>query len=373
MASYAEFKDSIKDDALTGYRNLLADVKYCINLMDELESERNYKKLIPDWAVGEMSSINVSRTKNNLKKLHNEIEKGLRQFTKLFSLMTGAKMIELSFQTTIKEFEISGFDTSALMEMSNNASSSIEKFSNRITAAVNNLANTGVFVEKEIKTDKYSLVKSGAQGAAIGGVGGTALGIAGAVALGTVGVVATGGTILVAGVVLAAVTGAISSVAYLYAHPKGKERGIKYQELKFLSDSLNNVTLLSEFEAQNIFLTQVTKGLKENISLYKQLTLNTSLVGIRRLTLEKEERIKAISHSSTRNSATVDNGIKATRIYDRVLRENIQSFQSDPEMSEALRKKMATKLAETACRTFLMEVLNYSETEANECIRNIQN
>ena len=117
--------------------------------------------------------------------------------------------------------------------------------------------------------------------------------------------------------------------------------------------------LLSEFETQNIFVTQVTEGLVENIALYKQqLTLNTSLVGI-----------KAISHSSTRNSATVDGGIKATRIYDRVLQENIQMFQSEPEMSGAMRKKMATKLAETACRTFLKETLNYSETEANECIK----
>ena len=323
--------------------------------MDELESERNYTTWISDWAVGERSSINFSRTKNNLEKLYREIEKGLTQFTKLFSLMTGAKMIELSFQKTIKEFEISGFDTSALMKMSNTASSSIEKFSNRITAAVDNLANIGVFRKREIKTDKYSLVKSGAQGAAVGGVGGTALGIAGAVAMGTA-VVASGGTILVAGVGLAAVTGAISCIAYGYAHHKGKDRGIKYKELKFLSDSLNDMKLLSEFETQNIFLTQVTKGLEENIAFCKeQLTLSTS------------------SQPSTRSSTTVDDGIKATRIYDRVLRENIQMFQSDPEMSEAMRKKMATKLAETACRTFLMEVLNYSETEANECIRNIQN
>ena len=307
MASYVEFRDSIRDDVLIGYRNLLADIKYCIKLMVELESERNYKKLIPDWAVGERSSINISRTKNNLVELHDEIEKGLTHFTKLFSLMTGAKMIELSFQTTIKNFETSGFDTSALMEMSNTASRSIGEFSDRITAAVDKLANTGVFRKREIKRDKSSLVKCGAQGAAIGGVGGTALGIVGVV---------SGGTILIAGVGLAAVIGIIGSLAYGYAHHKGEDRGIKYQELKFLSDSLNNMRLLSEFETQNIFLTQVTEGLKESIAFCKeQLTLNTSSVGIRRLTLEKEERIKAISQPSTRSSATVDDVIKVYGLF----------------------------------------------------------
>ena len=70
----------------------------------------------------------------------------------------------------------------------------------------------------------------------------------------------------------------------------------------------------------------------------------------------------------------VDGVIKATRIYDKILRESIRSLSiSEPEMNGAMRKRMATKLAETACRTFLMETLNYSKTEANECIRNIQN
>ena len=135
-------------------------------------------------------------------------------------------------------------------------------------------------------------MKSGAQGVAVGGfvggilgggtmalaatgalgTGGTAaltaatgaMGITGGTAFGAA-VIATGGTILVVGGGLAVVAGAISSIAYYYAHPKGKERGIKYKELKFLCDSLNDNKLLATFQAHHTIIRNISSGIDKTL------------------------------------------------------------------------------------------------------------
>ena len=356
MASYVEFRDSINqkkgDEVMSSYTALMTDIKYCINLLEELEYGRGYKDWVSDWAVGKRSSLNIDRTRKNLGKLHSEIRKGLTVHTSLFSLITKARMIQQSLRLRIETMENSGRDTSLLLESYNKISNTNEEF----YSAVDNLENTGIFVKKETKMNKTA--------AAVGEVGdGIGIGIAGTVslALASALVISTGGTALMVGGGIAAVTGTI----FLVAHSYGKKKGIKYQELKFLSESLHDLRLLSELESHHIALDEIIKGFKENIEFYKK-----EVESIQTFVIATQTR--AQTQAPTKNPPTLDDAIKATRMYDKVFRENLQSLQeSEPDMNAEMRKRMATKLAETACKTFLKEKLNYSETEINEFLRKI--
>ena len=357
MASYVEFSNTVsRDEILPAYKQLLTNINYCINLFEDLESGRTCWESLTDWTVGERNSINFTRMNFRLKKLKEEVEKGISYYTHLFIKMKGVKMIEQSYQQRIALIEQSGHDKSQLVEFHNEFKGKIETKFDDLAKAVAKVTDTGVLrVSEDIRCGAGALT-------VVGGV----TGVLGAGATG--GLIATGTLVTTGLMALATVAtaglavGLIGSFAYYHVHSKGKSRGLKYHELKHLSDALHNDEILSIFQSHHTCVSNISPGIDECMDMCKKhFEICSSGLPIES------------SATSTRSSATVDGVIKATRIYDRVLRENIQSFQSDPEMSEAMRKKMATKLAETACRTFLMETLNYSETEANECIRNIQN
>ena len=60
---FQDFRDSSKEDEVThNFTALLTKVNYCINLLEVLESERNFKNFISDWAVGQRKSLNILRT-----------------------------------------------------------------------------------------------------------------------------------------------------------------------------------------------------------------------------------------------------------------------------------------------------------------------
>ena len=88
----------------------------------------------------------------------------------------------------------------------------------------------------------------------------------------------------------------------------------KYQEFKFLSDSLTDLRLLSEFETTEYLPNSSEEKFRRKwvytttVSTKRKLSRNPPY----RLTLEKEIPIKtpAISHSGARSSATVGDGIQ---------------------------------------------------------------
>ena len=359
MASYVEFSSTVsRDEIMPAYKQLLTDINYCINLFEDLESGRTYWESLTDWTVGERNSINFTRMNFRLKKLKEEVEKGIGCYTRLFIKMKGAKMIEQSYQQRIALIEQSGHDKSQLVEYHNKFKGEMKNFSDNLTKAVAKVTDTGVLrVPEDIRCGAGALT-------VVGGV----TGVLGAGATG--GLIATGTAVTLMPLAAVASTagvavGLIGSFAYSYVHSEGQSRGLKYHELKHLSDALHNDEILSIFQTHHYSVSNISQEIDNTMDMCKKhFEICSSCPPIE------------ISATSTRSSATVDDVIKATRIYDRVLRENIQMFQSDPEMAEmsgALKKRMATKVAETACRTFLMEVLNYSEREANECIRKIQN
>ena len=219
--------------------------------------------------------------------------------------------------------------------------------SNRLTQDVTNI-NEIVLKKEDVKCETG--IVSGAVEVVKPAIG--VLEVAGS-AIGVLQLAAVSGVVVVGASAVAAVAvlnTLIGSIAYAYARSQGKDRGMKYKEVKQLSDALNNNEILSLFQSHHARIKGISLGLDKTIDICNE---------------QFESMIKS--------SNTLQDSSKSAQIYEEAFQENLRLLQeSEPEMCEATRKRMATKLAETACRTFLMEVLNYSETEANECIQTLK-
>ena len=375
-----------REDVMTGYQKIMTDINHCINLFDELDKRRNFSQWVSDWAVGERKAIDFKNVLSKLKRIQSVLDEGTETYTDLFAKLKRFEMMDNEFQQKIEDSRDS---TTINLELVKHHNSLMEEVNNDyidLNNAVVEFKKTGVFDKKDLERDFTSLVKSGAQGAAIGGVvggvlggagsaaaggimalaaggalgtGGTAaltaatgalgaLGITGATALGITGVVTTGGTILLAAGGLAVVAGIISCVAYSYAHHKGKERGLKYKELKFLCDSLNDNKLLAAFQAHHTIISKISSGIDN--------TLKDCKTHFQQIIQDTQENFK-----------------QAREIYDKTLRENLQMLkESEPDMDEAMINRMAANMAKTACKTFLKEKLGYNDSRVDEVLGKVQ-
>ena len=168
-------------------------------------------------------------------------------------------------------------DSSRLDILYDKLISTNNSFYHRISIAIDILDKSGIFVKKEMLMDSDSLVQSCFNAAVIAGayVAGGNLTEEG------VGLAIVGG--------FAVVAGAINCVAYYYGH----ERGVKYEELKFLSDAFQNNKILSELQSHST----VTKGLKDNVDFYQnRLHEVKKKFGIKK----KQPNIEAEENSQTR-------------------------------------------------------------------------
>ena len=353
MASYKVFRDTFKENTLSGYTELLGDIKCCILLMEDIEYERGFKNRICDWAVGERSSLNIDRMRGNLQKLESEIEKGLKISTNLICLIQKSEIIAQTIQLGSQKLNSAEMDTSLLKKPSNNFVEPDKDFYNLMSTVVDNFQNTGEFKQTEIKMD--ALLETAGESTAIGvtvGAGAVLttkfLKFAPLVPFLTFGrmKLATGG--------IAVAVGAIGSLAYYYGHSKGKERGVKYQELKFLYDALNDPKLISQFESHHIALTELIKGFEENITVYEGEVTS----------------IRSLINAKTDESS--DTLIEATKMYYTTLQSSLNSLQSEPNMSRESQERIATKQAEIACKSFL-KGRDYPDTKINEIFNKIQN
>ena len=343
MASYVEFADTVSSgEILPAYRQLLIEINYCVNLFDDLENGRTRWDKIKDWTVGERDSINLVNTRRNLEKLKEEIERGIGCYIHLSIKMKGVKLIEQSYLQRIEEMQQSGYDQSLFVELQNEFTKKIQSNFVELSKAVSVIKATGVFEPRKIH---YGT------GVLVGSVG--AIATAGAVALGTGGIglatAATGGFAFVALL--------ISTIAYSYAHNKAKCRALKYQELKQLSDALHDHAMLSLFQAHHL-----------NIGNILCVMDNTLDIWDKHLELASESSQKTIE-----NSNSSENTINATQVYDNTFRDNLQMLkETEPEMNEDTRNRMAANIAVTACKTFLKEIQGYSDSRADDFIRNLQ-
>ena len=360
------------EDVIPDYRTKLTEINSCLNLFDELDKRRNFSEWVSDWAVGERRAIDFKSITSNLKKIKSELEKGIKLHSNLLVKLNSFEMMDNTYQQKIRDSKHSAANTSQLVEHHNDFVEKVKKDCIALSTAVVKLKNTGVFERKEFERDFGSFIQSGiemgAKGGAVGGAG--ALGAGGSMALANygylgsglvatkliaasslLGITTTGGALAVGAAAtggVVAVAGAIGCIAYLYAQPKGKKRGFEYQELKFLCDGLNNGKLLAAFQTHHTCIHEISNGIDKTLKMCDK---------------HFEKRI-------------VDYGgdlIKATRIYYQTFHDNLQMLkETETEMSEDMRNRLAANIAVIACRTFLKETLKYSDSGADEFIQKLK-
>ena len=327
------------EDVLTEYRTKLSRVN---ERFDELDKRRNFTEWVSDWAVGERRAINFKSITSNLEKIKSELEKGIELHSNLLVKLKKFKMMDNTYQQRIRDSRHSVDINSELVEFHTDFVENVKKDCIDLSTAVVALKNTGAFEAKIFDRDLDSFIKSGvemgAKGGAVGGAG--ALGAGGTIALANGGYLGSGlvatkliaaGTYLGTGGALAvgtaatggvaAVAGAIGCIAYWYAQPKGKERGKEYQELKFRCDGLKENRLLARFQTHHTCMNEISKSIDETLEMC-------------------DKRFKKILDYYK---------AKATRIYDKNFHDNLQMLkETEPEMSEDMRNKMAKIFAVTA-------------------------
>ena len=182
--------------------------------------------------------------------------------------------------------------------------------------------------------------------------GGVATGgaVSGVAALAVAGVA---GTVLLIPVGIGLLVGTVGAIAYYSVHSRGRGRGLEYQNVKFLYDSFHKDKLLSKLQTHSIKLQQLSDNVDTQIETYK---------------LEYGTHQQAITNKNDDKKQS-----KATKLYYKTKEAEIEQLRSsEPDMDGAMRKRMATKIAVSSCKTYLKESMGYSNFEADEFIEDLQ-
>ena len=262
--------------------------------------------------------------------------------------MKGVKWIEQSYLQRIEEMQQSGYDQPLFVELQNECTKKIQSNFVELSKAVSLIKATGKFEPRKIHYVTGVLVGSVVAIATAGAV----------VAIGTASVVTQGtddiglATAAIGGFAFVAVL--ISTIAYSYAHNKAKCRALKYQELKQLSDALHDHAMLSLFQAHHLNIENILCGVEKILDIW-------------------DKHLEIASKSSQKTIENSNSSEKARRIYYKTFHDNLQMLkETETEMSEDMRNRMAANMAVTACKTFLKETQQYSDSDADEFIRNLQ-
>ena len=318
---------------------LQRDASECINLFEELENGRTWGELTSDWVVGDRAKINPERLLIYMKKFQKEVKTLLSIYTTLSRKVQWGKTLELGYQENLKsKFQLDYFKEGI--------DASIDKQFNEFSLSIPGKEAK----EQTCKLKTTGMVVGGAGVGAVVGVGGTALAAtsiggtlsSGIAALG-LGMVASGFVIPVG---IGLVFGSVAAIAHHKVHSSGRERGLDYQTVKLLYDSFHDNKLLSSLETLSSKMKQLSENVDMQIETYK---------------LEFGTHRQAIELA------------KATKLYFKTLQSEIEQLKfNEPGMGEDMRKRMATKIAASSCKTFLKQSLNYSDSDAQEFIDDLQ-
>ena len=278
-----------KNDIIPHYREHLVQVNTCLALFKELETNRTWGEWFTDWNYGARNEINRPRLIDNLNGLKEALMEGLTQYTRLLSEKDELKKV-------FRELMVSKIDLDITHEMIE-SNTDFKKGADYIFGSSPLMS---VMVELLAKlTDTVSAL------AAIGiGVG--------------VGVVAGG---LLYGI-------------HLLAKSYGEKRGLKYQQVKAISDAFD-ANFLGKIEAYH-----------EDLS-----TIFINLEDIRKSEKQKDLRAYKLYTKSKDES------------FNQLKREG-----NDDYLCEKISKKLALKETES----YLIYELKCSKEEAEEICKDFQ-
>ena len=321
-------------DSIPIYTKLLNDVNSCLNLFNKLESNRTWG----DWFVGDRSKINSEGLLEVTKEFKKLLEQLLPIYTTLSSNIERGKKMELEYQGRSK------------------SNSQLDYFEDESIARQVKVLSTPKSTPKVV----YSLCKEQTcklktTGYVAGGaVGGVIAGVGGRIAYtGTIAALAITGPVVLIPVGVGLAIGGIAASACYYMHSGSRKRGLEYQKLKVLYDYLDNTDLLPNLQTNCVIMQQLSDDVVKQLETYK---------------LEFGTHQQAIVQKDARKEIA-----KVSKLYINTLLTEIEQLKSsEPDMGEDMRKRMATKIAASSCKTFLKQSLDYSDSDAQEFIDDLQ-
>ena len=261
----------VDNNIIPTYEGHLEHVNTCINLFTEMENNRTCKDIFCDFAAGERSKINCGKLLHHLKKVKKELMTGMTLYRRLCQQKEQVKNL---FETlNIKKFKLDKKDVEV-----------------RAMSPVKELAKFGITVGV-----------AGALGATGAGVcagllvhyGILAVTLGGLTSTMAVTAAATGG--IGAGLGLSALGGAAAAVFIIYkiAQYKGKERGLKYQQVKELYDRLEEQSFFNEVQTNNLNIRTIFDAIDSQLHAPETNLLRASNV----YSKAKEKALKELANT----------------------------------------------------------------------------
>ena len=301
------------------YTKLLTDVNLSLNIFKELESNRTWG----DWIVGDRGKILTERLLEVTKEFKEKLEKLLSIYTTLSSDIEWGKKMELGYQRR-SIFQLDYFKDESIAKQ------------------LKDLSSPKSIPEVDNSRCKQHTCKLKTTGYVAGGA------VSGVAYTGIVATSAVTGPFALIPVGVGLAIGAIAAFAHYYMHSGSRKRGLEYQKLEVLYDSLNNTELLPNLQTHSVIMQQLSDDVDKQLKTYKQ---------------EFGTHQQAIEQKDARKE------LKATKQYFKTLLTEIELLKSsEPDMGEDTRKRMATRTAANSCKTFLKQSLNYSDSDAEEFI-----
>ena len=336
MASYHEFARKIGEgDIVSAYKNVLTEVNYCINLFEDLEAGRTYPEQISDWLAGERAQINIEDFPFALKTLKEEIEHGLELYV---NLSIKKKKLELASQGSklqsvrsadnktprwgVKQELMNQFDE-LLSLIKDVAAPKRMQPQNWLYISIQNLASYYTNLNKGDRAKMYETAK----------------------------------------------------VLYLTLNQNEVLKILKqnHTTVRELISRIDSVILMENSPRQqdsaDVQKAYSKEVISERNNLSEKSTRNAPLSEGNDQTCSMEDGVTSQSVQNSQSSAVAN----ARNIYNKTLLEEQKELESsEPEMSCEERVKLATRIAVRDCKKVLVEMLHYSNPEADDIIKNIQ-
>ena len=311
---------------------LQRDANECINLFETLETARTWAECTSDWVVGDRDKINPVRLLSYMKKFRKEVKTLLSIYTTLSRKVKWGKTLELGYQENVK----SNFQLDYFKE---GIDASIDKQFNEFSLSIPGKEAK----EQTCKLQTTGIVVGGVVAGA--GVGATALATALSSGIAALGLVIPEGISLL--------ISSVAAIAHHKIHSSGRERGLDYQTVKLLYDSFHKNKLLSSLETLSSKMKQLSENVDMQIETYK---------------VEFGTHQQAVEQKNAGIEIA-----KATKLYFKTIESETEQLKSsEPSMGEDTRKRMATRIAVNGCKTFLKQSLDYSDSDAEAFIDDLQ-
>ena len=318
---------------------LLKDASECINVFEELKIGRTRSEWTSDWVVGDRAKINPERFLSYMKKFKEEVKNLLSICITLSGKVKSGKKMELRYQENVK------------------SNCQLDYFKEGTDASINKQFkkfSISIYDGKEAKEQTCKLKTTGmvvggtVAGGAVGGAGvGAVVASTGAATLGLV----ASGLIIPFGIGL--LIGSIGAIVHHNVHSSGRKRGVDYQTMQLLYDYFHGYELLSNLETLSSKMKQLSENVDMQIETYKLE------FGTHRQVIEQKNAGKELA--------------KATKLYFKTLQSETEQLKStETDMSEEEKSGLAARAAVRSCKTFLKK-LDYSDSQADEFIKELQN